>query len=98
MPAVPTLGVKLHTNTQYGRNQLASRIGVHNLSIYLISLLLQAILYSFFLHPPFTESSTSSVIALPEYVFSNYFLLKTLYGSPYKHYGETKTKVTSLVI
>jgi len=39
MPAVPTLGVKLHTNTQYGRNQLASRIGVHNLSIYLISLL-----------------------------------------------------------
>ena len=33
MPAVPTLGVKLHTDTQYGRNQLASWIGVHNLSI-----------------------------------------------------------------
>ena len=44
MPAVPTLGVKLHTNTQYGRNQLASRIGVHNLSIYLISLFMTSVL------------------------------------------------------
>ena len=33
MPAVPTLEIKLHTDTQYGRSQLASWIGVHNLSI-----------------------------------------------------------------